>query len=136
VIFSECERETGGVTCVVFKHDEVELVGYESIVEFVGYRDDVELVGCREDVELVGYKSVVELVGCGEDVELVGYDTIVEFVGCREEEDVELLEATRVVAELEQAGLAVTQAHSALAEFSTAIAVKPQAPTTQPAPAA
>ena len=41
-----------------------------------------------------------------------------------------------VVAGLEQAGLAVMQAHSALAEFSTAIAVKPQAPTTQPAPAA
>jgi hypothetical protein len=93
-------------------------------------------VGRGEDVELVGYKSVVELVGCGEDVELVGYDTIVEFVGCGEEEDVGLLEVTRVVAELEQAGLAVTQAHSALAEFSTAIAVKPQAPTTQPAPAA
>jgi hypothetical protein len=66
---------------------------------------------------------------------LVGYDTIVEFVGCGEE-GVEFLEVSKVVAEFEQAGLAVTQAHSALAEFSTAIAVNPQAPTTQPAPAA
>lgn len=37
--------------------------------------------------------------------------------------------------ELEQGvvGLAVTQAHRAFAEFRTAIAVIPQAPTTQPA---
>jgi len=41
-----------------------------------------------------------------------------------------------VVAELEQAGLAVTQSHSAFAEFNTAIASRPQAPTTQKAPAA
>jgi hypothetical protein len=41
-----------------------------------------------------------------------------------------------IVLELEQAGLAVMQAHNAFAEFRTAIAVKPQAPTTQPAPAA
>lgn len=67
---------------------------------------------------------------------MVGYDTIVEFVGYGEEEGVEFLEVSKVVAELEQAGLAVTQAHSALAEFSTEIAVKPQAPTTQPAPTA
>ena len=63
VIFSECECAAGGVTCVVFKHGDVELVGYESVVELVGCREDVALVGCGEDVELVRYKSVVELVG-------------------------------------------------------------------------
>ena len=41
-----------------------------------------------------------------------------------------------VVGDTEQVGLAVMQAHKALAELRTAIAVKPQAPTTQPAPAA
>jgi hypothetical protein len=37
VIFVECECEAVGVTCVVFKHDDVELVGYESVVELVKF---------------------------------------------------------------------------------------------------
>ena len=41
-----------------------------------------------------------------------------------------------VVDDPEQVGLALMQAHNALAELRTAIAVKPQAPTTQLAPAA
>lgn len=97
--------------------DEVEFFPGVVIVE-------LEVV---DEVEFFPGVIIVELEVVDDEVEFfAGYDDVVFKAG----EEVMVAEVEVVQGAV---GLALAQAHSALAEFKTAIAFSPQAPTTQPA---
>jgi hypothetical protein len=96
------------------------------VVVFVGVDVVVEL-DHDDDVEFLPGVVILELEVVDDEVEfLAGYDDVVFKAG----EEVMVAEFEVVQGAV---GLALAQAHSAFAEFRTAIAFAPQAPTTQPA---
>lgn len=100
--------------------------GVVVVVVFVGVDVVVEL-DHDDDVEFLPGVVILELEVVDDEVEfLAGYDDVVFKAG----EEVMVAEVEVVQGAV---GLALAQAHSAFAEFRTAIALAPQAPTTQPA---
>jgi hypothetical protein len=118
----------GVVVVVVFvEADVVVELDHDDDVEFFPGVVIVELEVVDDEVEFFPGVVIVELEVVDDEVEFFdGYDDVEFKAG----EEVMVAEVEVVQGAV---GLALAQAHSAFAEFSTAIAFIPQAPTTQPA---